>query len=130
MDGRLATPPNAVATRASAGDQIVELPRGASFRQLVELRVQESLRLGPASKVQQKSLKSHIAWLDKRIAEIDTDLRQRLRASPAWRTKDDLLRSILGVGATTSATLLAKLPELGTSTAKGSTHLRVSPPGQ
>ena len=80
-------------------------------RQLVEMRVQESLRLGRASKVQQKGLKSHIAWLDKRIEEIDTDLRQRLRASPAWRTKDDLLRSIPGVGATTSATLLAKLPE-------------------
>jgi transposase len=88
-------------------------------RQLVEMRVQESLRLGRASKVQQKSLKSHIAWLDKRIEEIDTDLRQRLRASPAWRTKDDLLRSIPGVGATTSATLLAKLPELGTLDRKG-----------
>ena len=88
-------------------------------RQLVEMRVQESLRLGRASKVQQKSLKSHIAWLDKRIEEIDTDLRQRLRASPAWRTKDDLLRSIPGVGATTSATLLAKLPELGILDRKG-----------
>jgi len=88
-------------------------------RQLVEMRVQESLRLGRAAKVQQKSLKSHIAWLDKRIEEIDTDLRQRLRASPAWRTKDDLLRSIPGVGATTSATLLAKLPELGTLDRKG-----------
>jgi transposase len=69
--------------------------------------------------VQQKSLKSHIAWLDKRIEEIDTDLRQRLRASPAWRTKDDFLRSIPGVGATTSATLLAKLAELGTLDRKG-----------
>jgi transposase len=88
-------------------------------RQRAEMRVQESLRLGRASKVQQKSLKSHIAWLDKRIEEIDTDLRQRLRASPAWRTKDDLLRSIPDVGATTSATLLAKLPELGTLDRKG-----------
>lgn len=88
-------------------------------RQLVEMRVQESLRLGRASKVQQKSLKSHIAWLDKRIEEIDTDLRKRLRASPAWCAKDDLLRSIPGVGATTSATLLAKLPELGRLDRKG-----------
>jgi transposase len=88
-------------------------------RQLVEMRVQESLRLGRASKVQQKSLKSHIAWLDKRIEEIDTDLRRRLRASPAWRAKDDLLRSIPGVGAITSTTLLAKLPELGTLGRKG-----------
>src|SRR5918999_947149 len=42
-------------------------------RQLVEMRVQEALRLGHASKVQEKSLKSHIAWLDKRIEGIDTD---------------------------------------------------------
>lgn len=42
-------------------------------RQLVEMRIQESLRLGRASKVQQKSLKSHIAWLDKRVEEIDTE---------------------------------------------------------
>lgn len=88
-------------------------------RQLVEMRVRESLRLGRASKVQEKSLKRHIAWLDKRIEEIETDLRQRLRASPAWRAKDDLLRSIPGVGDTTSATLLAKLPELGTLDRKG-----------
>ncbi len=56
-------------------------------RQLVEMRVQETLRLGRASKVQQKSLKSHIAWLDKRIEDIDTDVRKRLRESPAWRIK-------------------------------------------
>ena len=72
-----------------------------------------------ASKVQEKSLKRHIAWLDKRIEEIETDLRQRLRASPAWRAKYDLLRSIPGAGDTTSATLLAKLPELGTLDRKG-----------
>jgi transposase len=88
-------------------------------RQLVEMRVQETLRLGRASKVQEKSLKSHIAWLDKRIEGIDTDLRKRLRESPAWHAKDDLLRSIPGVGDTTSATLLAKLPELGTLDRKG-----------
>ena len=97
-------------------------------RQLVEMRVQETLRLGRASKVQEKSLKSHIAWLDKRIEGIDIDLRKRLRESPAWRAKDDLLRSIPGVGDTTSATLLAKLPELGTLDRKGARRPRS--PGQ
>jgi len=42
-------------------------------RQLVEMRVQESLRLGRATKVQQKSLKSHIAWLDKRVEGLDSE---------------------------------------------------------
>lgn len=84
-------------------------------RQLIDIRVQEILRLGTAaSKPLQKSLNQHIAWLDKRIAEIDTDLTRRLRESDMWRTKDDLLRSIPGVGAVTTLTMLAKCPELGT----------------
>jgi len=83
-------------------------------RQLIDMRVQETLRLGTtASKAMLKSLNAHIAWLDKRIAEIDTDLTQRLRTSDVWRTKDDLLRGIPGVGAVTSLTMLAKCPELG-----------------
>lgn len=82
-------------------------------RQLIDMRVQETLRLGTASKVQRKSLTAHIAWLDKRIASLDDDLTKRLRASDAWRTKDDLLQSIPGVGAVTTLTLLAKCPELG-----------------
>ena len=83
-------------------------------RQLIDIRVQETLRLGTsASKAMLKSLNTHIAWLDKRIAKIDTDLTRRLRTSDVWRTKDDLLRGIPGVGAITSLTMLAKCPELG-----------------
>jgi len=82
-------------------------------RQLIEIRVQETLRLGTASKVPRKSLVAHIAWLDKRIAALDVDLTKRLRASEAWRAKDDLLQGIPGVGAVTSLTMLAKCPELG-----------------
>jgi len=84
-------------------------------RQLIDMRVQETLRLGTAaSKPLQKNLSKHIAWLDKRIAEIDADLTKRLRNSDVWRTKDDLLRGIPGVGAVTTLTVLAKCPELGT----------------
>lgn len=89
-------------------------------RQLVAMRVQETLRLGSAgSKSLQKSLKTHIAWLDKRIADLDDDLKTRLRTSEVWRTKDDLLRGIPGVGAITSLTMLAKCPELGTLDRRG-----------
>lgn len=82
--------------------------------QLVQMRVQEQLRLHSAPKVQQKSLKAHIAWLDKRIAEVDRDLTTRLRNSDAWRAKHDLLRAIPGVGLMTIVSMLAKMPELGT----------------
>jgi transposase len=84
-------------------------------RQLIDIRVQETLRLGTAaSKPMQKSLKQHIAWLDKRIAEVDNDLSKQLRESDVWRAKDDLLRSIPGVGNVTTRTMLGKCPELGT----------------
>lgn len=84
-------------------------------RQLVDMRVQETLRLGTAaSRPLEKSLNRHIAWLDKRITEVDADLKKRLRESDVWRTKDDLLRGIPGVGAVTTRTMLAKCPELGT----------------
>ncbi len=83
-------------------------------RQLIDMRVQETLRLGTAaSKALQKNLNKHITWLDKQIAEFDHDLTKRLRDSDVWRTKDDLLRGIPGVGAVTTLTMLAKCPELG-----------------
>jgi len=83
-------------------------------RQLMTMRVQEVLRLNTAaSQSIQKSLKEHIAWLDQRIRRLDAELAERLQHSEAWRAKDDLIRSIPGIGKLTSATLLARCPELG-----------------
>lgn len=86
----------------------------ARRRQLVEMRMQEVQRTHQAaSKAAQKSLKAHIAWLDKCISQSDDDLGTRLRDSPAWRAKDDLLRSIPGIGSVNSVTMMARCPELG-----------------
>ena len=82
-------------------------------RQLVDMRVQETLRLGTASKIQKKSLAAHITWLNKRITDLDDEMTKRLHASSVWKSKDDLLRGIPGVGEVTSLTMLAKCPELG-----------------
>lgn len=82
-------------------------------RQLVEMRVQESLRLQGASAVQAKGLKAHIAWLNKHIAQIEADLGTRLRSSDAWRVKDDVLLSIPGVSQITSRSVLSGCPEIG-----------------
>ena len=46
--------------------------------------------------------------------DLDEGLRQTLRSSPVRREKDDLLRTVPGVGEQLSLTLLAYLPELGT----------------
>lgn len=83
-------------------------------RQLIAMRVQELLRLNTAeSKALQKSLKTHIAWLEKQITKVDNDLNTQLRASDVWRAKDDVLKGIPGIGAVTSLTMLSKCPELG-----------------
>jgi transposase len=102
------------AARAPKAEEVRELDELVTRRrQLIAIRVQEVLRLGTASKIQAKSLKEHIAWLDRRIAALDTDLTNRLRKSEIWRAREDLLKSIPGVGQVTCMTLLAKCPELG-----------------
>jgi len=83
-------------------------------RQLIDIRVQEVLRLGTAaSKPLQRSLKQHITWLEKRITAVDKDLNKQLRQSDVWRAKENLLSDIPGVGRITLLTLLAKCSELG-----------------
>ena len=85
----------------------------ARRRQLVEMRTAESNRLLTAHERVQPSIRELVHFLDKRISELDRELRDRLRASPVWRAKEHLLRSIPGVGPVLSATLLADVPELG-----------------
>lgn len=83
-------------------------------RQLVEMRTADQSRLGLArSRDVRKDLADHIKWLDKRIERIEKDLSRIIRHTPIWREKDNLLRSVPGVGDTVSRTLLAELPELG-----------------
>ena len=52
--------------------------------------------------------------MEQELNDLDKGLRQTLRRSPVWREKDDLLRTVPGVGEQISLTLLANLPELGT----------------
>lgn len=83
-------------------------------QQLVAMRTQETQRLYTlSSKALQKELRRHIAWLNKRIVESDDNIRRRLRNSEIWRTKDDLLRGVPGIGEVNSAMLLCKCPEIG-----------------
>ena len=85
----------------------------ARRRQLVEMRAAESNRLTTAVESVRGDIREHLRYLDKRIKELDRELHDRLRTSPLWRDKEDLLRSIPGVGPVLSATLLVDVPELG-----------------
>ena len=89
----------------------------ARRRQLLDMLQAERNRLGQVfgrgKPLVKKSLKQHIAFLERELRLADTDLGAMVRASPAWRERDDLLQSVPGVGRVLSLTMLAELPELG-----------------
>ena len=86
-------------------------------RQLIEMLGAERNRLGQVfgkgKRAVKKSLKTHIAFLERELRIADTDLGDAVRQSPVWREQDDLMQSVPGVGPVLSRTLLADLPELG-----------------
>jgi len=82
-------------------------------RQLVGMLTMERQRLPMASALVRKELRTHIAWLIKRIKDSDRDLTGLLRASPLWRERENLLGTVKGVGQQTILSLCASLPELG-----------------
>jgi transposase len=86
-------------------------------RQIVEMLTAEKNRLGQVigrpQRPVQKSLKKHIAYLERELAMANRDLNDGVRQSPVWRERDDLLQSVPGIGPVVAHTLLAELPELG-----------------
>ena len=83
--------------------------------QVMTMLVSEKNRLSSAATpAVRPRIEAHMAWLERELDDLDQSLRQTLRQSPVWREKDDLLRSVPGVGEQLSLTLLACLPELGT----------------
>ena len=81
--------------------------------QLVGMRAQEKTRLATVKPVARKSVRDHIEWLDARIKQIERDLDGRLKESPVYQAKYELLDGVPGVGRVTVATLLGRVPELG-----------------
>lgn len=82
-------------------------------RQLIEMLVAEKNRLHSADRRVKERLKAHIAWLEAEIQDIDRNLKQAIEQNPVWKEKDEILRSVPGVGPGLSFTLLGDLPELG-----------------
>jgi transposase len=87
-------------------------------RQLLEMLVAEKNRLGFAPRALHRGIQQHIRWLERQLDDVTTALAAQIEGSPVWRVKDDLLRSVPGIGPIVSAVLLAELPELGTLTPK------------
>ena len=102
--------------------QVRELPSGEARalgalvsrrRQIIEMITAEKNRLGFALKPVRKGIAKHIRWLERQLADVDSDLDQAIRSSPVWAAKRDLLQTVPGVGPNLSRVLIAELPELG-----------------
>jgi transposase len=71
------------------------------------------LSASPPSQRVRTAIGKTIKWLEKQLAEVDSDLDDAVKGSPIWREKENLLRSVPGVGKVLSRTLLSLAPELG-----------------
>jgi transposase len=85
----------------------------ARRRQLIGMLTAERQRLDTALPAVRPHIQRHLTWLEQELADLDHTLSERVQASPVWRERENLLRSVPGIGPTTALTLLAELPELG-----------------
>jgi transposase len=83
-------------------------------RQIVEMigMEQNRRRQARAPKVA-RTIAATLKVLEAQLADLDRDIGDAVRGSPAWRAADDLLQSVPGIGAVASRTLIAEMPELG-----------------
>lgn len=86
----------------------------ARRRQLVAMLTAEKNRRQQAPASVRPLIEAPITWLEDALDQLVQDRDQTLRASPLWREREQLLRSVPGVGPIRALTLLADLPELGT----------------
>ena len=83
-------------------------------RQILGMVAAERNRLEHAVPAVRRGIVQHIRWLERRLHDVDDDLDRTIQASPVWRAKENLLRSVPGIGPVVSRTLIGDLPELGT----------------
>lgn len=90
----------------------------ARRRQMLQMHAAELQRRQRALLVVRHRIDRVVAVLEQEMRDLDTELRDRLRASPLWREQEDLLQSVPGVGPALTFSLLADLPELGSLSRK------------
>lgn len=87
--------------------------------QLIDMRTMENNRLASCTDAKVRAnLKKHLAWLERHIDDADHDLGEAVKNNPDWQARDQLQRSVPGIGNVVSQALLAGLPELGHVTGK------------
>ena len=108
---------------AATRPQVREMPDAATLlladlvarrRQIIDMITAERQRERRITVARlRKSIARVVKTLETELSDLDTDIGDAVRGSPAWREKEDLLASVPGVGPIIARTLIAELPELG-----------------
>ena len=86
----------------------------ARRNQVISMLVAEKNRLHTSRPPVSQRIQLHIDWLKQEMDDIDQGLKKMLHDSPVWREKENLLRTVPGVGPQLAVSILAYLPEIGT----------------
>lgn len=70
-----------------------------------------------------RSIDQHIAYLEARIRQLEERMDQLVEGCATFRARDEILQTITGIGPQVSRTLLAYLPELGSTSRQRITAL-------
>lgn len=82
-------------------------------QQLLEMMTAEKNRQRRTTPGVRHRIEVNVKWLREQLKELDRDLGDFLKSSPLWQEDARVLRSVSGVGPIFTATLIARLPELG-----------------
>jgi transposase len=82
-------------------------------QQVVEMLVAEQNRLELAESQVLASITGTIQFLKNQLADLDAQIRDQIDQDPGLKQKQELLKSVPGVGKVLSATLISHMPELG-----------------
>jgi transposase len=86
----------------------------ARRRQVIEMIGMESNRLRQArAKTVKRTIEHLLAALQAELSTLESELDETIRGTPIWREREELLKSMPGIGDATARVLLAELPELG-----------------
>ena len=82
-------------------------------RQVQAMITAEKNREQVAAPAVRPRILEHLRWLSQELDATEEEIGGKIEKSPAWRTREELLMSVPGVGPTTARALIAELPELG-----------------
>lgn len=86
----------------------------ARRRQIVEMMTAErNRRRLMTQKKAIRTVERVLATLQAQLCDIEREIDDAIRGTPAWRARENLLRSVPGIGPNIARTLIAELPELG-----------------